>query len=965
MKKLFLFLICWSYSIVFFAQNGVTVYPITVIGNAQKTALEIDNFNNKWIGSYKGLLKFDGSTFVLFDTLNSAIPSSKVNAIAFDTINNGWIGTNKGIAKFDGINWTVYNKFNSGLISDTILSIVCQGNIIWIGTAKGLSKFDGTNWVSYTPANSDLHNEKVYALETDLNGDLWIGTGDGINILSGTIWTTYTSSNSNLQGISVTDIYIDDHQKWIINGGTIYKFSNNQFECIISEYINGLFDQNGTSINFANAISIARGPQNGIITNALQEYSDSGVLKYDAPAGGGRVLAYEIATNKIWFAHINQLNCFDLAGYSGNPVLSPPKNKNVLDINNIKAGISNIGDLHFNGYNGAYSAPKYSGIHSIFASGLWIGGIDGTGQLHQAAMTYRQKGVDYQPGPLDTINGTSDSITLQHFDKIWKVDRLKIEEFQTMFANGSIQNGIYTVDPEILSWPAHGSGNYSRNLAPFVDVNADGIYNPLTDGDYPKIKGDQMCFWIFNDNLIHTETGGDPLGVEVHASAYAYYCPDISNSDSSTAINNTTFYNFKIINRSHKNYSNTSIGMFEDVDLGSFFDDLIGCNKTENYGFVYDNDGIDNPGGTGQLLYGTNPPILSTVILNGPAAIAGDQIDNDNDGIIDELNEKNLMTRFQYFDNSNTVMGNPDSAYNYYNYLNGKWLDNTLVTYGGNGYSSGGPPTTFMFDGIPNDTGWTETNSGDRRFVIGCGPFNLNSGESVEFDYALVFTRDSIAPAVYSLNNLWQRNKQDVIKVKQWYAAANFPSCIESTDNSCYAQFTMAQDSLNNLNYYVYNGSSLGNQYSYLWNFGDGTTSTSAFPSHTYPGMGPYQLCLTVSDNSGCSSTTCDSLNAGRSSGVLTINVVPATSIENNTLLNTATFNLFPNPSSNSITIATENFENNFTIHIYDITGRLIKSEKENAGKETLIDISSIENGIYFLTATDGKQTSTKKFIKQ
>ncbi|MBK7183400.1 MAG: hypothetical protein IPH89_10910 [Bacteroidetes bacterium] len=44
----------------------------------------------------------------------------------------------------------------------------------------------------------------------------------------------------------------------------------------------------------------------------------------------------------------------------------------------------------------------------------------------------------------------------------------------------------YNVDPTILSWPAHGTGNFSRNLAPFVDVNADGNYNPLTGGDYPK-----------------------------------------------------------------------------------------------------------------------------------------------------------------------------------------------------------------------------------------------------------------------------------------------------------------------------------------------------------------------------------------------------------------------------------------------------------------------------------------------
>ena len=38
---------------------------------------------------------------------------------------------------------------------------------------------------------------------------------------------------------------------------------------------------------------------------------------------------------------------------------------------------------------------------------------------------------------------------------------------------------------------------------------------------------------------------------------------------------------------------------------------------------------------------------------------------------------------------------------------------------------------------------------------------------------------------------------------------------------------------------------------SYMWEFGDGTTGTGATPSHLYPGRGPYQVMLTVTDNGG------------------------------------------------------------------------------------------------------------------
>jgi hypothetical protein len=318
-----------------------------------------------------------------------------------------------------------------------------------------------------------------------------------------------------------------------------------------------------------------------------------------------------------------------------------------------------------------------------------------------------------------------------------------------------------------------------------VDVNADGNYNPLTDGDYPKIKGDQMCFWIFNDSRTHTETGGASLGIEVHASAYAFACPDATVNDSVNAINYTTLYNFKIFNRSQNNYRNAAIGIMEDVDLGGPYDDFVGCSPSENYGFVYNGDSIDDSGAAGQLVYGTNPPMQSTVILNGPVSDLGDNVDNDNDGAIDEVGERSLMTNFVYYFNDFGVQGNPFATTDYYNYLNGRWKDSTNFTYGGTAYG-GAVPTNFMFDGVPAVSGWNEVSAGntpsDRRLLLGSSYFGMTKGESVDFDFALVYTRDTTSAANYSIQSLYQKNKQDVLRIKQWYTGNNFPSCLDITN---------------------------------------------------------------------------------------------------------------------------------------------------------------------------------------
>ncbi len=41
----------------------------------------------------------------------------------------------------------------------------------------------------------------------------------------------------------------------------------------------------------------------------------------------------------------------------------------------------------------------------------------------------------------------------------------------------------------------------------------------------------------------------------------------------------------------------------------------------------------------------------------------------------------------------------------------------------------------------------------------------------------------------------------------------------------------------------------------YMWNFGDGTSSTSASPTHTFPGPGYYNITLSVTNAQGCISS--------------------------------------------------------------------------------------------------------------
>jgi hypothetical protein len=75
--------------------------------------------------------------------------------------------------------------------------------------------------------------------------------------------------------------------------------------------------------------------------------------------------------------------------------------------------------------------------------------------------------------------------------------------------------------------------------------------------------------------------------------------------------------------------------------------------------------------------------------------------------------------------------------------------------------------------------------------------------------------------------------------------------------------------------------------------------------------------------------------------------------------LATADFKLFPNPASKVLTITTEDSGN---IEILDLTGKVV-IEQKTTGKETNIDLSELNPGIYFVRVINGQSLGIKKIL--
>jgi hypothetical protein len=506
-----------------------------------------------------------------------------------------------------------------------------------------------------------------------------------------------------------------------------------------------------------------------------------------------------------------------------------------LEWNNVRTRIETGGSMWQDRANGraAYEVPKDGGVSSIFAGGLWMGGLSTDQTLRLAAVRFRE-GNDYWPGPL-TNDGTAEvsAATCVQYDQFavtLRQDAQTHRLYFDMLNAGATQPemeaaglGDYTIPSYFFTYPAHGNTALLQDyyLAPFYNYDDNPEYDPRK-GDYPwydflreidcanrkredqvPLYGDQNFYWIFNDKgNIHTESTGAPIGMEIRAQAFAF----TSNDE----INNMTFLNYVLINQGTQRLTETYFGSYIDPDLGAYNDDYVGCDVQRGLGYCYNGDGFDEPV-SGSNGYGDYLPAVGVDFFEGPYQDA-DGADNPlttdviqaeqmggipykglgigyGDDIVD--NERYGMRRFVYYNNGSGLAQDPSQPMHYYNYMRGIWKNNQTMLYGGNGFNQGvvaGMPAQYMFPGdsdpynwsthgvVPTSGfPWTEVSAnnqpGDRRFVQSAGPFTLEPGDYNNITLGVVWAQAN------SKNNNWE--PVELLRLADDKAQSLFDNCFE------------------------------------------------------------------------------------------------------------------------------------------------------------------------------------------
>jgi len=133
-----------------------------------------------WLGTWEGLVRFDGARFLVFDRRNTPeLRNHTVRALAEDVSGTLWVGTENGLVAYrDGR----FKRAPGALDATKVERLLLGEGVLWVGTSVGLWQMplgrDGATR-RYTVENG-LPASHVTALMHGEGGALWVGTKEGL-----------------------------------------------------------------------------------------------------------------------------------------------------------------------------------------------------------------------------------------------------------------------------------------------------------------------------------------------------------------------------------------------------------------------------------------------------------------------------------------------------------------------------------------------------------------------------------------------------------------------------------------------------------------------------------------------------------------------------------------------------------------------------------------------------------------
>lgn len=221
---------------------------------------------------------------VIYDTTNSNIADNVVRAVFIDAYGVKWVGTDKGLCRFNDTTWILYStadKIGDPPIHDFALQHTkYYGDELWIATSKGASVaafgIDGiTAATNYTKASFPMLSDSIIAVAVDTLGTRYFASTDGITWFKGNKWgiVTHDSIPASIPAEPILTLYARNDSLFIGTQG--YGMAH------------GGVGRLQMKVDGISGASIIQGPYCGNLNNAVHAiYIDSKARQWFGTEGG-------------------------------------------------------------------------------------------------------------------------------------------------------------------------------------------------------------------------------------------------------------------------------------------------------------------------------------------------------------------------------------------------------------------------------------------------------------------------------------------------------------------------------------------------------------------------------------------------------------------------------------------------------------------------------------------------------
>ena len=636
--------------------------------------------------------------------------------------NTLWLATETGVVQLD-IATTTYTTHLAN--NDVFVRVKMVGNTVWAaGKTTGLYRFDGTAWTNYSTVNG-LVSDSINDFDISVSGTVWVATANGISSFNLNGFTTHNPFQH--RNITAIHCYGDtvfagnaafnepikkyNQSTWLNmpnlqNAGnrtvSLKTSASGQLHCTS---FSGLFSLNGTTWQQVTSYSGTQLSRNGnalkarainTVYNQVNGVWDTLLNPMQLDAYGYLTALTSTSDSSFWCAVVHKSNT-TLAHYF---IQKNLKSYDELNVNALRGGISAEGTFFRNSDAGTYPGLTSQNKNLVFCANTFLSGWQGNRSNRSTRdPNYSTDGIPQSVvGPVSTNRNSA--AFFNRYNRVWRVSKAQILAHQQQHN----QPG-YIMPEAILAWPGNGQSQHgeAQFIAPFIDGNANGIYEPNL-GEYPEILGDEALFAVYNYGQGFSPYGQPMLDLEFRTMLYAY---DSVN----TPLHNTLFVNQQIVVKTGS-YDTLLIGLWNDLEIGNYLDDMISCDSSRSMIYGFNGDLVDE----GPLGFGSAPPAAGLVSLSHPLSGA--------------------MA-------ANWVSGyTPVADEVVFNLLQSRFADGTVMrrdTAPGIGYlpGSSNPRTRYQF------SSWFSTGLpiADKRNTGSITLSNLQPGHKICLDYAYHFAR--------------------------------------------------------------------------------------------------------------------------------------------------------------------------------------------------------------------------------